>query len=118
MIDAGLDNIPHHVDAHFDIRTDQLVGGRSYVFLQDDDAPAHSAKDSQNWLANLSDFCRSRPDCNAPDYNMWETCERAINRPPPKHYCGVGFHRVNVIYTNILMNKKELELISLFLTAF
>ena len=67
---------------------DQVAGGRPYVFQQDG-APAHNAKVTQNWLSeNHPDFWGkevwppSSPDCNPLDYYVWGACERTINRSP------------------------------------
>ena len=67
---------------------DQVAAGRSYVFQQDG-APAHNAKVTQDWLsANLPDFWGKElrmpgsPDCNPLDYYFWGACERTINRAP------------------------------------
>ena len=67
---------------------DKVAAGRSYVFQQDG-APAHNAKVTQDWLsANLPDFWGKElwmpgsPDCNPLDYYFWGACERTINRAP------------------------------------
>jgi hypothetical protein len=67
---------------------DRVANGRHYVFQQDC-APAHNAKVTQEWCeANLPEFrskeiwLPSSPDCNSPDYYLWSVCERDVNRSP------------------------------------
>jgi hypothetical protein len=65
-----------------------VAGECPYVFQQDG-APAHTAKLTQEWLkANLQDhwpkeiWPPSSPDCNTLDYFMWSVCEREVNKQP------------------------------------
>jgi transposase len=65
-----------------------VAGECPYVFQQDG-APAHTAKLTQEWLkANLQDhwpkeiWPPSSPDCNPLDYFMWSVCEREVNKQP------------------------------------
>jgi hypothetical protein len=67
---------------------DTVANGRHYVFQQDG-APAHNAKVTQEWCeANLPEFWSkevwppSSPDCNPLDYYVWSVCERDVNRSP------------------------------------
>ena len=67
---------------------DRVADGRPYVFQQDG-APAHNAKVTQDWLKeHLPDFWGknlwppSSPDCSPLDYYVWGACERMINRTP------------------------------------
>ncbi len=67
---------------------DGVAAGRHYVFQQDG-APAHNSKKSQDWCAaNLPEFWSkevwppSSPDCNPLDYFVWGVCERDVNRGP------------------------------------
>ena len=67
---------------------DSVAGERHYVFQQDG-APAHSAKMTQDWLrARLPEFFEkevwppSSPDCNPLDYFFWSECERETNAAP------------------------------------
>jgi hypothetical protein len=67
---------------------DGVANGRHYVFQQDG-APAHNAKRTQDWCAaNLPEFWPkevwppSSPDCNPLDYYVWSVCERDVNKAP------------------------------------
>ena len=67
---------------------DSIAGERHYVFQQDG-APAHSAKTTQDWLrARLPEFFEkeiwppSSPDCNPLDYFLWSEVERETNAAP------------------------------------
>jgi hypothetical protein len=67
---------------------DGVANGRHYVFQQDG-APAHNAKVTQDWCqANLPEFWSkevwppSSPDCNPLDYYVWSVCERDVNKVP------------------------------------
>ena len=67
---------------------DTVAGGRHYIFQQDG-APAHNAKKTQDWLReNVPAFWGkevwppSSPDCNPLDYYLWGVLEKDINRRP------------------------------------
>jgi hypothetical protein len=67
---------------------DQVAGGRPYVFQQDG-APAHNSKRTQDWCrANLPEFWGkelwppSFPDCNPLDYFLWDVSELHGNKMP------------------------------------
>jgi AraC-like DNA-binding protein len=65
-----------------------VANGRHFIFQQDS-APAHAAKKTQEWLKkNVPEFWEkdvwppSSPDCNPLDYFVWGVCERDVNRRP------------------------------------
>ncbi len=67
---------------------DQVAAGRHYVFQQDG-APAHNSKRTQDWLKeNLPEVWEkeiwppSSPDCNPLDYYVWGVCELDVNKAP------------------------------------
>jgi hypothetical protein len=67
---------------------DQVATGRHYIFQQDG-APAHNSKRTQEWLkANLPEVWEkeiwppSLPDCNPLDYFVWGVAELQVNKAP------------------------------------
>jgi hypothetical protein len=67
---------------------DQVIAGHCYVFQQDG-APAHNSKRTQEWLkANLPEVWEkeiwppSSPDCNPLDYFVWGITEIQVNKAP------------------------------------
>jgi hypothetical protein len=67
---------------------DQIAGNRHYIFQQDG-APAHNSKKTQNWLKkNLPEMWEkevwppSSPDCNPMDYFVWGVTELRVNKKP------------------------------------
>jgi hypothetical protein len=67
---------------------DQIAGNRHYIFQQDG-APAHNSKKTQNWLKkNLPEMWEkevwppSSPDCNPNDYFVWGVTELRVNKKP------------------------------------
>jgi hypothetical protein len=67
---------------------DQVAGGRPNVFQQDG-APAHNSKRTQDWCrVNLPEFwwkelwLPSSPDCNPLDYFVWGVSELHVNKTP------------------------------------
>lgn len=65
---------------------DKVVDGRPYVFQQDS-APAHTARKTQEWLSvNFYDHVTpdlwppNSPDCNPLDYYLWGAVERITNK--------------------------------------
>jgi hypothetical protein len=67
---------------------DQVAAGRRYIFQQDK-APAHYSKRTQEWLkANLLEVWEkefwppSSPDCNPLKYFVWGFTEIQVNKVP------------------------------------
>jgi hypothetical protein len=67
---------------------DEVAAGRPYIWQQDG-APAHTSKKTQEWCRdNLPFFWEkeiwppSSPDCNPMDYFVWGVSERDVNRSP------------------------------------
>ncbi len=67
---------------------DGVTAGRPYIWQQDG-APAHMSKKTQDWCwENLPFFCEkevwppSSPDCNLLDYFMWGMTEIGTNCSP------------------------------------
>jgi transposase len=67
---------------------DEVAAGRPYIWQQDG-APAHTSKKTQDWCRdNLPFFWEkevwppSSPDCNPMDYFVWGVSERDVNRSP------------------------------------
>jgi hypothetical protein len=84
-----------NTDVYLDVMTnvvkpwmDGVACGRPYIWQQDG-APAHTSKKTQDWCRdNLPFFWEkevwppSSPDCNPMDYFVWGVAERDTNRSP------------------------------------
>ncbi len=67
---------------------DGVAAGRPYIWQQDG-APAHMSKKTQDWCRENLPFSwekevwpPSSPDCNLLDYFVWGVAERGTNRSP------------------------------------